>query len=107
QTAFAADGYQPGLTLLNDPLCSSGMIAGIEPGMTTTQRRMARKRQLMGRCKDADTIIRARGRWRQDEGRFRQVRPACKLLHLFRGKPLGVYDHSDGVSAVAPATKDI
>ena len=75
--------------------------------MARSDRWMPSERQFTARGKDAYPVVGSWVGWRQNERRFREVRPVRKLRHLLVGNAIGVEHDGDGVPEGWLAGKDI
>lgn len=97
--------HQPDPALLYD-LGAFCRPAGLQPGMTAAQGRMAGERQFAHRGENAHPIIRCRLAWGQQEGGFAQVAPTGEGLHLLVREIGGIEHHGQRIAQQRLGGKD-
>jgi len=98
---------QPCLALLNQGAILCFDQAGFQQRVRRANRGMTCKGKFSAWSEDANVVIRARGCYRDDEGRLRQVCSACDLLHLLGIKRAGVENDSHWISFEGYGSEDV
>ena len=101
------DRDQPGTALLDDLVRAARGAPCREPGVTSAERGMARKRQLARRIENPHPVIRARIGGGQQERGLGKPQPAGQGQHCGWVQPLPAAHHRERVAGQRPVAEDI